>query len=215
MSATGESTTSNVDPRVLRSRQAILAAAVDLLIDKGPSGVTVDAVVTASGVAKTTIYRHWDSRGELLFDVFRELCPEVIKPDPSLGFVDALREMMQVSSGQLSDERWRRAIPGLMMLKEHDDDFMKLHDELRESQTDVLDDVLRRGIREGLVRRSVTSDEAMPALFGPLFLTVLSGGDVNDEVIDNLIRRFLASEAYFMSAGSGGDILISRAPVSA
>ena len=34
-----------LDPRVARSREAVLAAARDLLVESGPSAVTVDAVV--------------------------------------------------------------------------------------------------------------------------------------------------------------------------
>ena len=58
------------DPRVARSRAAVLAATVDLLGELGHAGTTVEAIAERSGVAKTTIYRHWPSRAPLLIDAF-------------------------------------------------------------------------------------------------------------------------------------------------
>ena len=58
----GAVTDLRADPRVARSRTAVLDAATHLLVTGGPAAVTVDAVVAESGVAKSTIYRHWRSR---------------------------------------------------------------------------------------------------------------------------------------------------------
>ena len=46
--------------------ERITAAALDLLRRKGPRGVTIEAVAAASGVAKTTIYRRYRDRDEML-----------------------------------------------------------------------------------------------------------------------------------------------------
>ena len=61
------------DPRVARSRAAVISAATELLVDAGPNAVTIDAIVARSGVAKSTIYRHWASRDDVLLDVM-EVC---------------------------------------------------------------------------------------------------------------------------------------------
>ena len=44
----------------------MLDAASELLAEEGYGGFTVDGVAARSGVAKTTIYRHWPTRGDLL-----------------------------------------------------------------------------------------------------------------------------------------------------
>ncbi|HEY5858078.1 MAG TPA: TetR/AcrR family transcriptional regulator [Aldersonia sp.] len=46
--------------------ERITAAALDLLRRKGPRDVTIEAVAAASGVAKTTIYRRYRDRDEML-----------------------------------------------------------------------------------------------------------------------------------------------------
>ena len=47
------------DPRVLVSRERVLTATLDLLVEAGLGELTIDDISRRSGVAKTTIYRHW------------------------------------------------------------------------------------------------------------------------------------------------------------
>ena len=48
--------TERIDPRVARSRAAVLEAAAALVTTSGLAGLTVEAVVQRSGVARSTIY---------------------------------------------------------------------------------------------------------------------------------------------------------------
>ncbi|GAA3524719.1 TetR/AcrR family transcriptional regulator [Amycolatopsis ultiminotia] len=63
------------DPRLDRSRSAILTAAVALLSEGGVRAVTIEAVTARSGVARSTLYRHFATGTELLAAAFRELLP--------------------------------------------------------------------------------------------------------------------------------------------
>ncbi len=53
------------DPRRTRSRARVVAAAAELLREHGVHGLSIEAVAARSGVAKTTIYRHFSGREEL------------------------------------------------------------------------------------------------------------------------------------------------------
>ena len=55
----------DTDPRIERTRRVVLDAALSLLIERGYGELTIEAVAAESGVAKSTIYRHWPSRVEL------------------------------------------------------------------------------------------------------------------------------------------------------
>lgn len=59
-----------VDPRVARTRSRVLGAAWELLDEVGFDGVTVELVSERSGVARSTMYRHWRTMPELLRDAF-------------------------------------------------------------------------------------------------------------------------------------------------
>src|SRR5258707_1115819 len=57
------------DPRAARSREAILAAALDLLAREGPGAITHQRVAQQAGVGRATVYRHWAAPEDLLRDV--------------------------------------------------------------------------------------------------------------------------------------------------
>ena len=74
-------------PRIPASPAAerVIRGATDLLVEGGPWAVTVDAVVARSGVAKSTIYRHWESRDELLVEILASCAPDIGPPPPELS----------------------------------------------------------------------------------------------------------------------------------
>jgi AcrR family transcriptional regulator len=54
----------------------VLTATLDLLTEAGLGGLTIDDVSKPSGVARTTIYRHWPNRNALIVDA-AERDPEI------------------------------------------------------------------------------------------------------------------------------------------
>src|ERR1700746_23694 len=71
-----------LDPRVLVSRERVLTTTLDLLTEAGLDELTIDEISRRSGVAKTTIYRHWPNRSALVIDAcLRMTDGEEMPPD--------------------------------------------------------------------------------------------------------------------------------------
>ena len=68
-------------PRSEEARRKALAAATDLIVERGVGNLTIEEVAARSGVAKTTIYRHWPERGALILDTARVSFEHVATPD--------------------------------------------------------------------------------------------------------------------------------------
>ena len=68
-------------PRSEEARRKALAAAMDVIVDKGVADLTIEEVAQRSGVAKTTIYRHWPERASLIVDTVRASFEHVSTPD--------------------------------------------------------------------------------------------------------------------------------------
>jgi TetR/AcrR family transcriptional regulator, regulator of autoinduction and epiphytic fitness len=83
-----------VDPRRLRSRDRLLAAATQLLTSGGIEAVTVDAVTRASKVARTTLYRNFGNSAGLLAAAFERLLPQVNPPAPDGSLAEQLIELL-------------------------------------------------------------------------------------------------------------------------
>jgi TetR/AcrR family transcriptional regulator of autoinduction and epiphytic fitness len=56
------------DPRVVRSRGALLGAALDELAEVGYAGFSMESVAARAGVGRSTLYRHWSDRLQLISD---------------------------------------------------------------------------------------------------------------------------------------------------
>jgi AcrR family transcriptional regulator len=68
-------------PRSEEARRKALAAAGDLIIERGVGAFSIEEVAARSGVAKTTIYRHWPERASLIIDTVRSTFEHVGTPD--------------------------------------------------------------------------------------------------------------------------------------
>jgi AcrR family transcriptional regulator len=183
-----------VSPRIARSRAAVLEAGVELLVEGGPNAVTVEAIVQRSGVAKTTIYRQWDSRDDLVADVIGEVARSVPAPPPDMPFEPALRMLMRASCDQARDERLRRAFPGLLLAKaQGQPELDRLHSRAQDEQQARLEDLLRRGVAEGHLAPNVTLQDALLQLLAPLILITCDLHDFDDDIADRIVNLFLAS----------------------
>ena len=68
-------------PRSEEARRKAIEAATDLIVERGVAALTIEEVAARSGVAKTTIYRHWPERPGLILDTVRESFQHVGTPD--------------------------------------------------------------------------------------------------------------------------------------
>lgn len=59
-----------LDPRVVRTRNDVLQATLDVLIDEGWDAVTHPHVARVAGYSKATLYAHWPDRLSLVRDAF-------------------------------------------------------------------------------------------------------------------------------------------------
>lgn len=68
-------------PRSAAAATAILTATREALVEVGWSKLTLGDVATRAGVAKTTLYRRWSGKNELVVDAVAELFDELELPD--------------------------------------------------------------------------------------------------------------------------------------
>lgn len=184
----------DLDPRIARSRQRLLAAATDLLVEAGPRAVTVDAVSERSGVAKSTLYRHWDSRQALLIDVMRSNMPQPVEPDPTLGFEAALRALVGGLVDTFADPEWARILPALISLTQTMPELQELTDSDTEEKLQVLSRVLRLGVDEGVLPDDIDVQLVAHLLIGPVVFATLGGHrDELSDIADYSLDRFLRS----------------------
>jgi AcrR family transcriptional regulator len=183
-----------MDPRVAKSHAAVMEAATDLLVEGGPDALTVDAVVARSGVAKSTVYRHWATRDDLVADVFNHCAPILAGIDDDLPFEAALRELARHVAGIMADPRWKRIAPALSLLKLQQGAIADLDGEMRQRQNDVIGDLLRRGVEEGVLQPAVLDDveRAITLFVGPIVMAgLVESVPLDAAFADQVVDQFL------------------------
>lgn len=103
------------DRLVARTRAAVLAAGKELLVERGVQGIAVEDITRRTGIAKTTIYRHWPSKAELVLAIVAEQA--FTFPGPDTGDVlEDLRLCLSAFSRSLAEPSNRVALLGVLEL---------------------------------------------------------------------------------------------------
>jgi AcrR family transcriptional regulator len=185
-----------IDPRIARSRAAVLESAAGLLIEGGLAALTMDAVVARCGVSKTTVYRHWASRDELVVDTYVYLAPTLDPPDPALPFEQRLRAIVGQLVDVFSSAEWLALYPSLLEAARHSAPIQSLRHRMDEHQQAVVDEVLRAGVSEGSLPAELDVEEARLQLMGPIIMAMVARPEAVDHRFGNrMVDLFLASRA--------------------
>ena len=157
-----------MDERVRRSRAAVLAATSALLFERGYSGVSVDEVARRSGVAKTTIYRHWPARTDLL----RDACANIGTPQ-TVSDLGSLRSDVAALMGALAEALttapWTSVLPSIVDAGERDPDMAEMYRRLQQGYSAPFEAAIRRGVARGELAADTDIAALAAALIGPLF----------------------------------------------
>ncbi|MEU9828937.1 TetR/AcrR family transcriptional regulator [Micromonospora chersina] len=183
------------DPRVRRTRAVVVTTALGLLAERGIAGTTIEAVAERSGVAKTTIYRHWDGQAALVFDAFDSIRrpPE----DPDTGTLRGdLTDLLTGLAAALSEGAAAGLWFALVEAAERDPDLATLHRREAEARHAVVLRVIRRGISRGELPADTDPTEVLDLLAGPLFYRrATSGAPVDRSFAQRIVERVLRAYA--------------------
>lgn len=186
-------TEAHVDPRVVRSRAKVLDAARELLLDGGVGALTIEAVVQRSGVARSTIYRHWPTRTDVLADAIRGLLRPLPAPPPDGPLADRLEHLLAPLATQQVPGRLG-LLPALLSEADRDPELRGFRDRFAATLTDPIAAVLRDGIAAGELPDDTDVAEATSQLLGPLLFHVfVIAGEADEGLPQRMIALFLAS----------------------
>ncbi len=182
------------DPRVARTKAHVLAVAGDLIAEEGRGGFTVDAVAKRSGVARTTIYRHWPEIGDLLYDTFRSMGHAVPAADTGSVRGDLLALYGALADG-LETSCIGRSMPTLLDISRRDESLQPLHRAFIAERRRPSLDAIRRGVERGELPADVDGELLVDRIAGPVFYRHLVAQDpYSRKDVEHLIDDTLAGE---------------------
>ncbi len=190
-------------PRSAEADAAILDAALALLAEVGPTALSVEAVAAGAGVGKTTIYRRFPTKDDLVVASLASL-NESLPTEVGEGATrDVLVGMVtgwwaQQLEGGTSGQLFHRV---LAHAKRNPEMFCSFYDHVIEPRRGLYRRVIARGVERGELRRD-TDVELMTTLIISSSVYTLqmraSGRDASPgagpaEFVDAILRGFLAA----------------------
>jgi AcrR family transcriptional regulator len=188
-------------PRSPEAHAAILRAALELAVEGGLRGLSMEAIAARAGVGKATIYRRWKSKEALFAEAIGSiaLAPEV----PDTGSVrDDFDQVSGAALGRMAPEAFR-VLPRLLADAADDPELLEaLRAALLRPRRAALAEILRRGAERGELRADIDVDLVTDMLIGPLITRVLTAGG-DPRAIEGMPIRVWDTLTAGIGPGSG------------
>ena len=180
------------NPRTTRVRQIIVDSAAGLLIREGAGAVTAVRIAEDTGVARTTIYRHWPKPTALLLDAI----DRVVRPHVPTRITDDLEAdlMAALTNLQLRMQKnpFRRVFTALLDHANRDRDLVAAQRRFGNGILQPIMDIITAARQRGDLPSTVRVETASVQLAGPLFLQhVMLRTTISEELISETVTQFL------------------------
>lgn len=157
------------DPRIKRSRQLILRAALQELGEAGYGAFTIESVAARAGVGKSTIYRHWRDKVALIADAFEVAHQHAAPPVAGLTARQALERLLRHVAEVVTDPAFSAPIPALIEGAERDPQLREFRHRYSELRRQSLTSLISQGAADGEFRAPADPELAAQVLLGPIF----------------------------------------------
>ncbi len=180
------------DPRIAHTRKVVLAAAIELLKTEGHEAVTPLRIAERTGIARTTIYRHWPNRRDLISDAIEAHKPNwefETSGDLGADLTSYLNQMVaRLTSGPLP-----QFFVTLIERAEHDEEFADMHCRMAEHRSQPIVAVLESAIARGELPKDLDVPAAIAAINGPVFYRrLITREPLTDSFVATIVDGFLA-----------------------
>jgi AcrR family transcriptional regulator len=179
-------------PRSEKTKEAILTAAYDLLLENGFGAVTIEKIAERAGVSKATIYKWWPNKAAVVMDGFLN-ATNVMIPIPDTGVtvddmfiqVDNFAKFLMSRGGNVINEIIAEGQFDAKLAETYRAIYFK-------PRRSISKQILERGISRGELGKDVNIELSIDLIWGPLFYRLLITG----EVIDSTFIRDLINHVF-------------------
>lgn len=158
-----------VDPRVERTRAVVLDTTRSLLNDVGLGRTSIEAVAERSGVARSTIYRHWPSTAALVMEALEQAKTEAeAGVQPSGDDESDLRSLLDGLGDALRSPQ-SNVLADIAAAATRDPELADLQQQYLARRRATAVRLVERLQQGGRLRDDMTSSEVVDLVVGPMF----------------------------------------------
>jgi AcrR family transcriptional regulator len=174
---------------------AVHKATLELLNERGFDALEIPEIAERSGVNKTSIYRRWSTKGELVLDVALSLT-QVDVPIPNHGSLrDDLRSLLHSIADMLTTPFADGLLRAFICARDDSEVLVAQRSSFWNERFRISGALVERAIARGELPAGTNSNQLLELASSPLFFRHLVTKDpVGDEDIERLVR--LAINAF-------------------
>lgn len=178
-----------VEEKSSRRREEILKAVAAALAEVEYHQLTVEDIAARAGVGKSTIYRWWKHKSELILDAFKLHTISIFELDFSSTLESNLIQQLTRLSKALNHPVGRALLVVMANHREMAADFFKQYLLPRREQ---MHDLIRQAIQRGEIRADYEFDLMLDSLYGPIHYQIIFFNKMPDELyIRKLVELIL------------------------
>ena len=180
-------------PRSEEAHRAALETTVDLLLEAGVEGVTLEEVAARSGVAKSTLYRHFESREGLIAKAARGCVVEHPTPDTG-SLAEDLRFLFGRFNHKEEEQTLTQLLPLLIDAAKRDPDISAIVESVFAERKRPLRTVLQLAQLRGEISHDLDLDTALAIVVGPFtYRRLVEQREVTPDFIESVLNAAIAA----------------------
>ncbi len=195
LSETEERTARRPGGRSARVRRAVLDATGALIAELGYQGLSVEAVAQRAGVHKTTVYRRWPTKSDLVFELVQDRSAQNVRV-PDTGNLERDLEIFALGIlANISSEVGNRLVKTVVAAAADAPEVASLSHEFWRERLSLAATMVERAISRGEVPAGTDSNLILEALVAPLYLRLLITGEPINKRFATRLARLVAAAA--------------------
>lgn len=189
--------------RAARVRASVLDATIELLSEVGYERLTMEAIASRAGVHKTTVYRRWPTKAELVLDATRTISERGI-PVPDTGTLRGdLGALARDVVATIGTEAGGRRSLSLVAAAASTPELAAAMHRFWAERFSATRPIVERAIARGELPVTADANTIIEALIGPLWIRLLLTGEALDESVADRVADLVAAGAGAAEIPSG------------
>jgi AcrR family transcriptional regulator len=184
--------------RSARVRAAAIAATLTELAEAGYSALSLESVARRAGVHKTTLYRRWGTREDLVLDAMLDRAGERISVPATGSLREDLLELGRTAAANAATPEVAAMARAVVAQAPHDSRLAAANRRFWDERLALDAAIVERAIERGEVAAGTEPRRVIESLLGPIHLRLLLTGepiddaflqDIVDVVVNGVARR--------------------------
>ena len=160
-------------PRSIHADQAILQATLDLLAEVGYESMSIEAIASRAGVGKTTIYRRYTSKEELVADAIESLRDDLAIPDTG-SFWGDMDILINNATKKIDSPLGRQTLALIISTASSNPQFAEVYwTKYTKLRREAFSKVLERAKSRGEIHKDANVDLIIDLVSGSLYYALI------------------------------------------